>query len=374
MERKQEKSIASDLEKKIVFITGPRQAGKTTLSKNIASRMPGAQYLNSDYAEDRRVIIAKTWNRRAPLIVFDEIHKWRSWKNHLKGVFDVEGIRPRLLVTGSARLDLVRRGGDSLAGRYLLHRLYPFSAAELKDTMPPHESIPALMALGGFPEPFLSGSKKTADRWRINYLDRIIREDVRDLTGLRDSTSVRILIDMLRERVGSPVSYRSLAEDLAVSPVTVKSWIDVLEAMFIVFRVAPYHTNIARALKKESKIYFYDIGMVRGDAGVRFENLVALSLLKHLHFRADTIGEENALCYVRDKEKREVDFAVVKDGAVGMLIESKLSDHSLHPPLRYYHERFPKTDAVQLVHSLTRTQTISGIQLEPAAWLAGLSL
>ena len=298
-----------------------------------------------------------------------------KWKTLLKGVYDTEGIPPRILVTGSARLNIYRRGGDSLAGRYFLHHLYPFSVAELKNELAPTKVLDRLMIYGGFPEPFLAQDEGEAARWRKSMIDRVIREDVKDLEPITKIQSMLLLIDLLRERVGSKISYSSLAEDLHVSPHTVKHWIDILENMYLVFRVTPFVKNIALAVRKEPKLYFYDVGMVRGNAGAIFENLVALSIRKHLHFLQDTRGEDNALNFIRDKEKREVDFVVTVNRKVTTLLEVKLGDDSLSPSLRYYKNKLGVAHVVQIVKNLERPLTVDGIQIADAArWLSTLAI
>jgi len=301
MERLQKALIAKDLDKKIVLLSGPRQVGKTTLAKSLSSAWPNPYYLNWDSDRDNKTILRQEWDRKAPLVILDEIHKMKGWKSKLKGIYDTEGVRPRLLVTGSARLDFYRKGGDSLAGRYFSHRLYPFSVSELKNQGKPHEILDQLMTLGGFPEPFLSQSEETYKRWRKQHLDIIIRQDLRDLEPIREIASLVLLVDLLRERVGSGVSYASLAGDLQVSPHTVKRWIQALEQMHVVFLVTPHHRNLARAILKEPKIYFYDTGAVQGDSGVRLENAVAVCLRKWLHYLEDAHGNDTRLHYVRDK-------------------------------------------------------------------------
>lgn len=359
----------------MVFLTGPRQVGKTTLARSYREQWPNLYYLNFDAQEDKRIFVRKEWDRSSALVVMDEIHKWRGWKTHLKGVYDTEGIPPRILVTGSARLDLVRRGGDSLTGRYFLHRLHPLSVAELRKDLTPDEALDQLMTLGGFPEPFLAGSESRAKRWRKLYADRVVREDVRDMASISDLQALIVLVELLRERVGSPVSYGSLARDLQISPHTVKRWIEVLESLYILYRVVPYHRNIARAILKEPKIYFYDSGLVRGDGDAVLENIVANGLLKANHYLEDTVGSEVRLHYLRDKEKREVDFVIHADGRLTQLIEVKLSAGNVGRGLAYYRSRFPHAGAFQLVRSLKKARTTAGIQVVPAArYLARLPI
>lgn len=375
MERLQVRRIGQDLDRKYVFLIGPRQVGKTTLALQLAEKMKGSSYLNFDADRDRPIILRQTWDRKAPLVILDEIHKMKAWKRRLKGIYDTEGIPPRILVTGSARLDLDRRGGDSMAGRYFLHRLYPFSVRELRGTDTPGEILENLIRFGGFPEPYLSGNEQDAARWRQQHLERIVREDIQDLEPVRDVRALYLLVDLLRERVGSPISYASLARDLELSPHTVKRWINILDDLYVVFSVSPAHRNVARAILKEPKVYFYDTGAVRGDEGARLENAVAVCLKKWLHYLTDTQGRTNRLCYIRDKEKREVDFAVVEDHRLRLLIEVKYSETKISPSLVYFTRRLRPDESLQIVQQATRPQTIQGIHIRPAAdWLDALDI
>jgi len=376
MERLQKQIIVKDLDKKMVILTGPRQVGKTTLAKSLSSAWANLEYLNWDSEKDRKIILRQEWNRKAGLLILDEFHKLKNWKSRIKGVYDTEGIPPRVLITGSARLDLYRRGSDSLAGRYFLHRLYPLSVRELKaQSRSPRETLQQLMILGGFPEPFFSQSEEFSKRWRKQHLERIIREDIQDLEPIRNISSLFLLVDLLRERVGSRISYTSLAEDLQVSPHTVKHWIQILEHMYILFVVTPYHRNLARAILKEPKIYFYDTGAVTGDAGAKLENVIAVSLRKWLHFLEDTKGKDVQLCYIRDKEKREVDFLIEIDKKIDLLIKVKVSEENLSKGLLHFHKKLKPRESVQLVQSATRTKTAQGIFVTPAAdWLTELDI
>ena len=375
MERAQKPKIETDLDSKMVFLTGPRQAGKTTLAKSLASAWPKQEYLNWDAEKDRKVMLKQEWDRRAPLVILDEFHKLKNWKSRIKGVYDTEGVPPRILVTGSARLDVYRRGGDSLAGRYFLHHLLPFSVSELKAEIAPPQALQQLVSLGGFPEPLFGQSEEKARRWRKSHLERIIREDIQDLEPIRDINSLLLLVDLLRERVGSRISYSALAEDLQVSAQTVKSWIQTLEHMYVVFVVTPYHRNLARAILKEPKVYFYDTGAVVGDNGAKLENAVAVCLRKWLYFLEDTQGRDAKLFYVRDKDKREVDFLAEIDRKVDRLIEVKTADPNLAPALQYFNHKLKPRGAVQLVQNLSRAKTAHGISVVPAAsWLAELEI
>jgi len=371
MKRGIEDTIKIDLDKKMVLLSGPRQVGKTTLSK--ALYPDNAEYFNMDNVEHRLLIQKQAWRRDCDLVIFDELHKTRKWKNWIKGIYDTEGVRPRLLVTGSSRLDIYRKGGDSLAGRFYSYRLHPFSVAEVSGHYKADTALEHIMRLGGFPEPFLKGSDEDAKRWRRSHIDRILRDDLLDIAAVRNLRSMETLVELLRNSVGSTISYESLSRDLQVSPHTVKLWIGILESLYILFVVTPYHRNIARSLIKQPKIYFYDTGLVKVDEGARFENAVACALLKRLHFLEDTAGEKCALHYVRDKGKREVDFLTVRDGKTEWLIETKLADTDT-ASLTHFHGFFPKeTNPILLVKNLKRELLLDGIYVKKAdRWLAGL--
>jgi predicted AAA+ superfamily ATPase len=231
-----------------------------------------------------------------------------------------------------------------------------------------------LNRLGGFPEPFLSGSETEAARWRRQYYTDLVREDILEFSRIQEVKTIRLLVELLRERVGSPVSYTSLAGDLQVAPNTVRKYIDILESLCIVFLVRPFHHNIARAILREPKVYFFDSGYVKGDEGLRLENTCAVCLLKHVQYLEDTSGEEVSLCYVRTREKREVDFALCREGRVTDLVEVKLTDNRPAPGLIYFHNRIPGAAAFQLVRNLRQEENAKGVAVVAAApWLASLS-
>ena len=374
MERYLYEPVKKDLTRKMVILTGPRQIGKTWLARELMKEFKNPQYLNYDSFDDAKIIRARTWPIHADMLVFDEIHKMKEWKKFLKGAFDTRPSRQAILVTGSARLDTFRRGGESLAGRYFHFRLNPVSVRELKGTTKPVEALSLLNRFGGFPEPFLSGSEEEAARWRNQYYTDLVREDILEFSRIQEVRSIRILLEMLRERVGSPLSYTSLAGDLQVAPNTVRKYVEILESLCIIFLVRPYHANVARAILREPKVYFYDSGYVREDEGIRLENTCAVCLLKHVQYLQDTTGEDVALHYIRTRDGREIDFAVARKGKVDQLLEVKLSDDSLSPGLRHIRAMFPKVSAVQLVHNLRREQSIAGVDIVHAArWLSELS-
>jgi len=345
--------IRADLQKKMVFLGGPRQVGKTTLARAILKgSYSSGRYFNWDFDEDRRDLLHKRWADNDDLLVFDELHKYPRWKSWIKGIYDKQGAEHHILVTGSARLDLYRRGGDSLLGRYHYWRLHPFSLDERPVGLSAQEVQRRLMTVGGFPEPFLDGDEREARRWRRERFDRLLREDIRDLEPIRQIQMLGLFADALRDRVGSHLVLANLARDLEISPKTAKAWLSLLERMYIVFCVRPFSKNLPRAVLKPPKVYFFDIGDVRGGEGARLENLVAASLLKRLHFLEDRDGYRYELRYIRDKEGREVDFAVLKEGALQELIEVKHADKSIARGLSYYARRLQPLRATQIVGRL----------------------
>nr|MBC8359930.1 ATP-binding protein [Candidatus Desulfatibia profunda] len=342
--------ILKDLQKKMVFVGGPRQVGKTTLAKAVLSRhYPEGRYFNWDYDEDRQDILQKKWSSDNHLLVFDELHKYPRWKTWIKGIYDVSFQTHSFLVTGSARLDIYRRGGDSLMGRYHYWRLHPFTLDEIPAGISPKDALHRLLTVGGFPEPFLDGDERSARRWRRERFDRVLREDVRDLESVRNIQLLSLFLDALRHRVGGKVVLSNMAGDLEISPKTAKSWLEVLERMYLVFTVGPFTKSLPRAVLKPQKVYFFDNADVLGDEGARFENLVATSLLKRLHFLEDRDGYRFELRYIRDKEGREVDFAIIKEGQLEELVEVKYSDETISRSLLYYCNRLNPKRATQVV-------------------------
>lgn len=359
----------------MVVLTGPRQVGKTTLSRQLMQGYSGSQYLNWDVLADRAIFQRQSWSPRARLLVMDEIHKMRGWKGWLKGVVDGRFDGQALLVTGSARMETFRQGDDSLAGRYFAFRLHPFSVREWSEQTGAHpaDALDHLLIRGGFPEPCLAPDPVQADRWRQQYFNDLIREDVLEFSRLQEINAMRLFVEVLRERVGSPLSLASIARDLAVAPATLKRYLDILQALFIVFTVQPWHRNIARALLQSPKVYFFDTGLVRGDQGVRLENAVATMLLKQVHFQQDSAGRTAGLHYIRTKDGAEVDFALSDQGQLTHLIECKWGDNTPHRALARFAEIFPNAEAVQIVHDLRQEEFRNGARITDAAnWLAGL--
>jgi hypothetical protein len=373
MQRLIEPLIERDLARKMVFLSGPRQAGKTTLAQAIAGRRPGAQILNWDVLADRRVMLAQSWALDAPLLVFDELHKMKDWRHWLKGVYD--GRRPgqAILVTGSARLDAFRQAGESLAGRYFSWHLLPVTVREFVAStgVSPEDALTRLLQRGGFPEPLLAETDADAQRWRQLYLDGLIRDDILEFSRIGEVRAMRLFVELLRERVGSPLSLASIARDLQVSPTTLARYLEILESLHVVFLVRPYHRNIARALLKEPKVYLSDTGLVKGDDGARFENACAVMLHAAVQQRRDAEGSDTALHYIRDKEHREIDFVICEQAEPTRLIECKWAGAGVPPYLAATAARFPKATATLLLRHARQREQRGAVAVESAAaWLA----
>jgi hypothetical protein len=353
--------IRRDLARKMVFVAGPRQVGKTTLALSLPGARPG--YLNWDVAEHRERLLrgelppSRLW-------ALDELHKYRRWRNFLKGLYDGRRQGQQILVTGSGRLDLYRFGGESLQGRYHLLRLHPFSVAELGIRRP--DELQSLLKLGGFPEPFLGGSDIDARRWSRDYRTRLIREDVASLERIQDLGHLELLVLRLPDLVGSPLSVNALREDLQISHKAAAGWLAALERLYAIFRLPALGAPRIRALKKAQKHYHFDWSLVPGDAA-RFENLVAAHLLKWVHFRQDALGEDVDLRFFRDTDGREVDFVIVEGRTPALLVECKWADDAVDRSLRYLKGKFPTAQAWQVSATGVRDfVSPDGIRVAPA--------
>ena len=338
------KQVAADLEAKMVLLSGPRQSGKTTLARAILGqqhRSVASRYLNWDDDEGRTRVLKREFPHKG-LLIFDELHKYSRWRNFLKGLYDVHGKALRILVTGSARLDLYRRGGDSLQGRYHHLRLYPLSMKEAGC------SLGDLMALGPFPEPLLAGLATAARRWSRQHRSRLVREDVASLEHIDEMGALEQLSVRLPELVGSPLSLNALREDLQVAHKTVERWVDILERLMFVFRLAPFGPPRIKAVKKSRKHYLFDWTTV-DDRGARFENLVGFHLLKECHYLEDVEGHDTELRFFRDVEGREVDFVQLKSGRPVRFVECKVADTVVSPALLYLRRKFPTVEALQVL-------------------------
>jgi uncharacterized protein len=352
-ERYLTKFILHDLKDKMVFVGGPRQVGKMTLCRDLlAAQFKNPAYFNWDNRTDRKAISAATWPADADLLIFDEIHKYRKWKGFIKGEYDKHKETFKFLVTGSARLDIYRRGGDSLQGRYHYYRLHPFTLAEMTHNpeIPPVFSefplsgdfygdvLESLDSFGGFPEPFTKQSTRQLRRWHNEKIERMFREDIQDIEAIRDIGNMKLLSDILPAKVGSRLSLNAIREDLEVSHRAVTHWMDILEAFYYHFRIYPYSAKKIRSLKREPKLYLWDWSEVEDEAN-RFENLMASHLLKFVHFLTDNEGYRAELFYLRDVDKREVDFLVTINGRPWFAVEAKLNDTVLSPNLLYFRDR-----------------------------------
>jgi predicted AAA+ superfamily ATPase len=356
--------IRDDLTDKIILLSGPRQVGKTTLAKSL---FPSHVYLNFDAPEDRKQILERSWNRSTDLVILDELHKMTDWKSYLKGFFDTERQKPPILVTGSARLDIAKKVGDSLAGRHFSYRLFPLDPKEVGKSTPPKETLDTILEFGGFPEPFFKASKSFYGKWKKSYLQTIIRGDLLDLENIRDLVGIETLFEMLRDRVGSPISYLSLARDLQKDSNTVKRWIEVLERLFLIFRITPYHHNVARSLLKEGKIYFFDASLPHA-LSAKIENVVALSLLKELSFREDTEGRTLSLHFLKTKDSKEIDFLIAEDRKAKLMIEVKEADDVPSPNFNLFLKSIPNLRTEQWVYRQTRIKEYpGGLRILPLA-------
>lgn len=359
---------------KICFISGPRQSGKTTFSKMILERFQQGSYINWDIINHQKKIIKDPYffeneNRDLQerfLVVFDEIHKYKDWKNYLKGCYDGYKDEFNFLVTGSGRLDLFKKGGDSLFGRYFALNLFPFTLGELENkkfiSWDEFEQIllngfefksfkttyEQLLSFSGFPEPFLKNNIEFYNIWANERKKTVIKEDIRDAYYIKDISNIEILSTLLPFKVGSPLSINSIREDLNVAFDSIKKWLLILEQFYYIFTVKPYSKSLPRAIKKENKVYLYDWVEIEDNAA-KFENLVALHLYKTITLWTQTGKGNFDLYYLRDKEKREVDFLVNKDNQLLFLVEVKLNDTDLSKNLLYFQEKLKVPYAIQVV-------------------------
>lgn len=339
------------IKRKMVFIGGPRQVGKTTLALSLLGpegETDHPAYLNWDAPGVSQRLRKGELPADQPLILLDEIHKYKNWRNLVKGLYDTQKSKRQFLITGSARLDYYRKGGDSLVNRYRYFRLHPYSLLEL-NPHPTGEDLQKLLTYGGFPEPLFLNDPVELRIWQRDRLSRVIKEDLRDLEYVKEISLMEILVDIMPSRVGSPLSVQSLREDLGVDHKTVSRWLTILENLYVCFRIAPFGSSRFRAVKKEQKLYLWDWSTIT-DIGPRFENLVASQLLKYCHLREDTEGVRMELRYLRDTDKREVDFVVLEDKKALFAVEVKTGDSSLSQSLHYFAERtdIPKFYQVHL--------------------------
>lgn len=339
MERYLIESVVEDLKEKMVFIGGPRQVGKTTLAlsllKNGDETHPA--YLSWDDREARSHLLKGALPGDQPLIILDEIHKFKQWRNLVKGFYDKNKSTRQFLVTGSARLDFYRRGGDSLQGRYHYHRLHPVSLIELNPD-PTQSDLEQLMQFGGFPEPLLKSNARHWKRWQRERQTRVVQEDLVSLEHVREVSQLELLASVLPDRVGSLLSVNNLRQDLSVAFETAERWLCILENLYFCFRIKPHGLPRLRAAKKEKKLYMWDWSLC-SDPAVRFENIVASNLLKFCHRMEDRDGERMDLRFIRDSAGREIDFVVVQGEKLLFAVECKLGETGLSKHVTYFSKR-----------------------------------
>lgn len=353
-----ENLVLEDLKDKMVFIAGPRQVGKTTFALALGKKFfpEKYSYFNWDNRGDRKVILNGIFSSDKELLIFDEIHKYKNWKNYLKGIYDKYKDRFKILITGSARLDIYRKAGDSLLGRYYHYRLHPFS---LKEILPEGADIPnapfkelkflsfseesikklnTLFCFGGFPEMVVKQNPRALRRWHNQRVDRVIKEDIRDIENVRDLSALLVMVELIPEKVGSLFSLNSLREDLNVTHKTISLWADILERFYYHFRIYPFRSHRIKSLRKEPKTYLWDWSEI-SEGSIRFENMIASHLLKYCHLLFDRDGYKADLFYLRDVEKREVDFLVTIDNKPWFAVETKNSFREVPASLRYFKDK-----------------------------------
>lgn len=379
--------IISDLNNKMVFIGGARQVGKTTISRElIGSKFKNSTYFNWDFQPDRKKITSFELPGEKGLLIFDEIHKYSKWKNLIKGIYDTNKGKYEIIVTGSARLNIYRKGGDSLQGRYHYYTLYPFSVAELellKNKFKPfeeiefknkfyRESLNLLYKFGGFPEPFIRQSERTLRRWHNEKLERLFREDIRDAENIRDINSMKLLGDILPSKVASPLSINAIREDLEISHRAATSWLNILESFYYHFRIYPFNSKVIRSIKKEPKLYLIDWSEVENE-GAKFENLIALHLFKFTNYLNEYEGYKSNLNYLKNVDKKEVDFLVTINNKPWFAIEVKLNDTSLSPNIKYFNEKLKIPFVFQVVRKTGIDINKGGVRIISAdKFLGGL--
>ena len=360
--------------RQMVFIAGPRQTGKTTFSKMLAAEFTNSLYFNWDIIENKKQLIENPYfyeevyrkDNSKPLVIFDELHKYEQWKNYLKGVYDRDKDNYKFIVSGSGRLDIRQKGGDSLAGRYLLFYLWPFTLAELagknrpfnefmtNPQLPGQASIETLniwenlSVCSGFPDPYLNADKDFYRLWTTTYKKQLLREDIASMVTLRKSDTIEILFSLLHSKIGNPLSIASLSRDLQVSFDTIKQWLELFERFFMIFQISPWSQKISRALTKEKKLYLYDYGCIENEPQ-KYENMVALELWRAIANWNDSGLGTFSLHYVRNREKEEVDFLVVRNNKPFLLIEAKFSDSTAGKPLKKF-QNIMTIPAIQLIN------------------------
>ncbi|KJV91810.1 ATP-binding protein [Rickettsia bellii] len=374
MERLYQKEVEEYLTNygKLVFISGPRQVGKTTISKQSIKNNVNSVYLNWDYLEDRQQILNKhneTFEKlllikanNKPRIILDEIHKFKDWKNLVKGFYDKFGDSIEFIISGSAKLNIYKKGGDSLMGRYINLTVHPLSVAEISKNFSDNieyianpknirkDEFDALINFGGFAEVYLKGTTRFHRIWSKQRFEQLFREDVRNTEDINNIYTLELLATIINEQVGALTNYTNLANKVRASDQTIRRWLSLLEKHYYCFSIRPWAKNVVRSLIKEPKYYLWDWSQIK-DSGAKFENLIASHLLKAVYFWNESGLGDFSLCYLRDKQKQEVDFVIIKDDKPWILVEAKVSDLSISPSLKYFHELLKPEFSFQVVQN-----------------------
>jgi len=358
----------------MALMPGPRQCGKTTTAKALCEKHPVSVYLNWDFPSDRELILkgaaalidsvrSDRMTATSGFVALDEIHKLKGWKNYLKGYYDATKAQLKTLVTGSARLDIFKKAGDSLMGRYFLYRIHPLSVAELlgRPYEPKETSLPEklndtcwgnLLEFGGFPEPYIKADQRFLNRWSHLRFQQLLREDIQGLTRISDLDKMEVLAKILQRQSGGQVNYSNYAKLVQVDPKTIRHWLDVLKGFYYCFTIQPWHKNINRSLMKEPKVYLWDWSKIE-DIGARHETMMALHLLKAVHFWEDIGLGQYGLYFLRDKDQREVDFLVTRNNKPWILLEVKSSGSKrLSPSLYHFQEQLQAEHVFQVAFDL----------------------
>jgi uncharacterized protein len=379
-------NIIEDLNEKMVFLGGPRQIGKTTAAKELVSKDIKKSYYNWDRISDRLTALKGEWDPDTELIILDEFHKHSKWKTWIKGEFDTYKDTYKFLLTGSARLNIYRRGGDSLQGRYHYYSLHPFSIAELnryKTRVKPlkelifsetsfNEEFNSLFNFGGFPEPFLKQNSRFLRRWHIERTERFFKEDIRELTAIKDFGNLALLAELLPEKTSSILSINSLAGDLQVNFRTVANWLDTFEQFYYCFRIPPFQSKKVASVRKEKKLYLWDWSVIDED-GQKLENFVACHLLKFCDYLRSYEGYNVSLSFLRDSTGREVDFIVTFDNKPWFSVEVKNNDSAISKNLYYFRDKLSIPFNYQVVKKCRNERINNGVRIMQAdKFLAGL--
>jgi predicted AAA+ superfamily ATPase len=353
----------------MVFLVGPRQVGKTTIAKKIQAKFQKSAYLNFDSVKDRRLILSgqsfiedifplNVLTDSQPLVIFDEIHKHRDWKNYIKGFYDLYRDHYKIIVTGSARLDVFQSGGDSLMGRYFQYNIHPFSVSELisaensvflKDPVElSSENFDNLFKYGGFPDPYTNADDQYHNMWQSTRSKQLIHEEIRSIANLQEVYLLEMLAEILKSRAGQLLNSSNLAKQIGVTSQTVSRWISILDRFYYCFMIRPWFKNVTRSLTKDPKVYLWDWSLIE-DEGQKVENFIASHLLKFANFYSDIGFGRFELFYLRDIDKREVDFLIVRDGKPFMMIESKSSEIKLSKSIEHFRLQLQPNFSLQTV-------------------------